>query len=61
MKKSATGLLKVERVDGKLTLFERVSVEEEKTGELQTVFLDGKLKRVETLAGIRERLASYRQ
>ena len=55
-KKSAKGLLRVDRVDGKLTLKQQVSWEEEQGGELQTVFLDGKLVKVQTLEEIRERL-----
>lgn len=60
MKKSATGLLAVHRENGKLVLHENVTPEEEATGELQTVFLDGKLIRKQSLAEIRALLASYR-
>jgi hypothetical protein len=50
IKKSARGLL---RVNDDLTLSERVTPEEEKTGMLQTVFLDGKLVNEQTLFQIR--------
>jgi len=53
VKFSARGLL---RVNKDLTLTEAVSPEEEKEGLLETVFLDGKLMREETLAQIRARL-----
>ncbi len=61
MKKSATGLLMVTRENGKLVLHEKVTDAQELTGELQTVFLNGEMKRLETLQGIRDRLAGYRQ
>jgi nicotinamide phosphoribosyltransferase len=54
IKKSAKGLL---RVNKDLTLSQQVTKEEEKEGLLQTVFLDGKLMRTESLAEIRARLA----
>lgn len=53
VKKSAKGLL---RVNTDLSLDEQVTEEQEKEGMLQTVFLDGKLMRNESLATIRERL-----
>jgi len=57
-KKSATGLLKVVKEDGKYVLVDKVPVEEEKEGELQTVFLDGNLVRQQYLKDIRERVSA---
>lgn len=59
-KHSATGLLRVDRVDGELVLRENVSPEEEMGGELGTVFYNGQIMRTETLSGIRTRLAAQR-
>jgi len=53
LKKSARGLL---RVNADLTLSEDVSPEEEQEGLLETVFFDGVLAKVCTLAEIRARL-----
>lgn len=53
IKKSAKGLL---RVNEDLTLSEQVSCEEEKTGLLKTVFLDGKLVKEYSLQEIRDKL-----
>lgn len=53
-KKSAKGLLKVERVDGELTLFDNVTDEEETQGLLDVVFEDGNLTKETTLGQIRE-------
>ncbi len=56
-KKSAKGLLKIIRNgDGKLSMQDEASWQEEGEGLLQLVFSDGKLMREETLRGIRERL-----
>lgn len=52
-KKSAKGLLKIERVDGELTLFDNVTESEEAEGLLEVVFEDGKLIKEVTLAEIR--------
>lgn len=52
-KKSAKGLLKVDRVNGELTLFDDVSDKEEQEGLLEVVFEDGKLIKETTLAQIR--------
>ena len=57
-KKSATGLLKVVKEGSKYVLVDKVSVEEEKEGELQTVFLDGNLVRQQYLKDIRERVSA---
>ena len=53
-----TGLLKVVKEGSKYVLVDKVSVEEEKEGELQTVFLDGNLVRQQYLKDIRERVSA---
>lgn len=55
-KKSAKGLLKVDRVDGKLALFNDVTAEEEQQGMLRPVFKDGTILVKEDFADIRSRL-----
>lgn len=55
IKKSAKGLL---RVNNDLSLSQQVTKEEEQQGLLQTVFLNGKLVKNDSLADIRKRLAS---
>jgi nicotinamide phosphoribosyltransferase len=58
-KKSARGLLRVDRgEDGELVLRQQVTKEEEEGGELEVVFLDGELKRVQSLEEIRQLLRS---
>lgn len=52
-KKSAKGLIKVDRVNGELTLFDDVSEQEETEGLLKAVFEDGTLIKETTLAQIR--------
>ncbi len=52
-KKSAKGLLRVDKVDGVYKLTDQVSWEEEKGGELKEVFRDGKLLVDHTLSEIR--------
>lgn len=57
----ARGLLKVQELfkDGKhhtYVLFEQQTWEQEKTGALETVFLDGKLVKFQTLSEIRNRI-----
>lgn len=52
-KKSAKGLLKVERVNGELVVLDNVSEAEEQQGLLETVFEDGRLVKTTTLAEIR--------
>lgn len=59
-KNSARGLLRVDRVDGKLVLRQNVSREEEAGGVLESVFHEGQLLRTQTLAGIREILRGER-
>lgn len=56
VKKSARGLLKVEKDGDDYVLRENVSPEEESEGELETVFWNGKLCRETTFMEIRERL-----
>lgn len=53
-KKSATGLLKVTKENDTFILHDKVTWEEEKTGELQTVFKDGKLIKETSLSEIRK-------
>ncbi|WP_438466733.1 nicotinate phosphoribosyltransferase [Marinomonas sp. PE14-40] len=53
-KKSAKGLLKIERVEGELTLFDDVTEKEESEGLLEVVFEDGKLVKETTLSQIRD-------
>ena len=56
MKKSAKGLLKIEKVDGEYILHEQCSAEEESEGELITVFHNGNLVKDFTLSEIRQTL-----
>ena len=53
-KKSAKGLLKVEKVDGEFTLLDDVTEQEENEGLLEVVFEDGQLVKETTLKQIRE-------
>lgn len=55
-KKSAKGLLRVELIEGEYTLFDQQTEEQERQGELRTVFQNGIASNQETLAGIRDRL-----
>ena len=55
-KKSAKGLLKVERTENGFELSDEVSWETERQGALEIVFRDGQLIREERLERIRERL-----
>jgi nicotinamide phosphoribosyltransferase len=55
IKKSAKGLL---RVNNDLTLSQQVTLSEERQGALKTIFLDGEVQNLQTLAQIRERLLS---
>ncbi|QUJ67890.1 nicotinate phosphoribosyltransferase [Photobacterium sp. GJ3] len=52
-KRSAKGLLKVDRVDGELVCFDNVTEAEEQQGLLQVVFEDGQLVKETTLRDIR--------
>lgn len=58
LKKSARGLLRVEKEDGKYVLYDRQTLEQEHGGLLATVFYNGEMERHEKLADIRARLAS---
>ncbi|WP_010519147.1 nicotinate phosphoribosyltransferase [Croceivirga radicis] len=55
-KKSAKGLIKIEKVDNTYSLKDQVSWEEEATGELQLVFKDGELLIDDNLKAIRARV-----
>lgn len=58
LKKSAKGLLRVDRDEnGELVLKDQVSVREELGGELKTRFLNGKLFNLDNIETIRKRLA----
>ena len=59
MKKSAKGLLRVDKINGEYVLKDQCSLEEEDGGELQTVFLDGKLMKDYTLQEVRDNLKQY--
>lgn len=56
MKKSATGLMKVGKKDGKLYLQDNCTWEEEQTGFLKVIYKDGLVYNDITLTEIRERL-----
>lgn len=61
LKRSARGLLRVERdAQGELQLHDEQTWEQEKTGELKTRFLDGKLYNVDHFEQIRQRLTAQR-
>jgi nicotinamide phosphoribosyltransferase len=53
-KKSACGLLRIERVDGKLVQYDQQTREQEQQGLLEVVFEDGKLVKETSLAEIRK-------
>lgn len=55
-KKSAKGLMQVERINGSYTLRDQVSWEEERQGALKEVFRDGKLLIDQTLNEVRARV-----
>lgn len=55
-KKSAKGLLKIEKVNGQYQVKDQVTWEEEQQGELQEIFRDGQLLVDHSLSAIRERL-----
>lgn len=56
MKKSAKGLLRVEREGDTFVLYDQQTWEQEASGALETVFLDGKLVKDQSLAEIRARV-----
>ena len=55
-KKSAKGLIKIEKTKGRYILKDQVSWEEEQQGELKEVFKDGELLINNTLHEIRRRI-----
>ncbi|ALM62213.1 nicotinamide phosphoribosyl transferase [Vibrio phage qdvp001] len=55
-KKSAKGLLRIEKENGKYVVYDQQTPEQEKQGLLETVFKDGKLLRETSLSEIRERV-----
>ena len=57
-KSSAKGLLRVERENGVLVMYDNQTPEQEEQGLLKTVFLDGKLTNIQTLAQIRAVVAA---
>ena len=57
VKKSAKGLLRIERQESGFALFDSQTPEQEQQGALQTVFENGYLMNTQTLAQIRQRLA----
>lgn len=56
VKKSAVGMLRVEKINGDYVLFDRQTPEQEAQGLLQVVFEDGRLVRDQTFADIRNRV-----
>lgn len=57
VKKSAEGLLRVEKINGSYVLFDKQTLEQEATGELKSVFKNGTFLKQTTLAEIRARVA----
>lgn len=57
-KKSAKGLLRLERENGVIVQYEQQTIEQEKQGLLETVYLDGELVKETSLVEIRKLLAS---
>jgi nicotinamide phosphoribosyltransferase len=57
-KKSAKGLLRVEKENDTLVLYDRQTEEQEQMGILECVFLNGELKKMSSLQDIRERISS---
>jgi nicotinamide phosphoribosyltransferase len=55
-KKSAKGLLRVELENGDYVLYDQQTPEQERMGELKTVFLNSKMVREHTLTEMRDRL-----
>jgi nicotinamide phosphoribosyltransferase len=55
-KKSAKGLLRVEKEGDDFVLYDQQTPEQEKQGELKTVFLNGNIMKVEYFQDIRDRL-----
>jgi nicotinamide phosphoribosyltransferase len=59
IKKSARGLLRVDKIDGEYTLTDQVTLKQEQGGELKTVFLNGKVNNFQTLSEIRKVLDKH--
>ena len=57
-KKSAKGLIRVERSNDGFTMFDQQTRDQENQGVLETVFEDGKLVKETNLDQIRERLSN---
>lgn len=57
-KKSAKGLLRVEKINGDFVLYDQQTEDQEKSGELTSVFLNGKITNPTTLKQLRARLNS---
>jgi nicotinamide phosphoribosyltransferase len=57
-KKSAKGLLQVEKVGNDYVLHENQSREQELFGELSTIFVDGQITEIPHITTIRNRLLS---
>jgi nicotinamide phosphoribosyltransferase len=57
-KKSACGLLRIEKENGKFVQYDKQTVEQEQQGLLETVFLDGKLVKETSLSEIRNLIRS---
>jgi nicotinamide phosphoribosyltransferase len=55
-KKSARGLLRVELVDGEYVLFDQQDPWQEEGGELKTIYQNGNLMNLTTIAEIRSKL-----
>ena len=60
LKKSAKGLLRVEKEGDDYVLYDQQTAEQEKLGAFEVVFEDGKLRVDESLDAIRARLAQPR-
>jgi nicotinamide phosphoribosyltransferase len=60
VKKSAKGLIRVEKEGDDFVLYDQQTWEQENGGALETVFEDGNLLKRQTLAEIRERLGAFK-
>jgi len=60
VKRSAKGLLRVEKHGDDFVLFDQQTTEQAARGELNTVFVDGRITHHETLAGVRSRLGTFK-
>lgn len=61
MKKSAKGLLSVQNINGKITLLQDCTPEEEDSGMLETVFYNGMVYNTTSLSEIRTKLHGANQ